>query len=1662
MYKIRHSRGKSDTNFYQEQTILNGAYSGLKVLRVSIVSELTHTTVNQKKKLSRQYNNKSQSNDSKTNHLQNVNNVSNISNSSDASNSDDSVGEKILTLIERVLLFKQEIDNYFFKNKLHLIEFHLNTISAIIIKKISDLQNEMVKDYPILQNSHIIRILGNFSDVISTFIETKPQDLYREIKDAILDQWEKNRIKLKELFEKIEQICNINIEMEKEEISFDLEHYELFHDDDRALKDSDINSSSSFRKSLKKISEEEESILRLKNNEPSAIKYLIKKKKYIMKFITTITQGILFSISRLYYNMDYYSIIISSLAFKIFYAIMYYIDSNKDKKDYLTEIEEKMKRKKVFHLMNHLIHLALTFNKNVETGKIALDNGGLNSLSKYILNNFIEIVSKCKGLRIPKIFPKFKHKTLYQIKYKTKFYKCYLQRYKNYSDNSLLRIFMLYYNSKMIFWKSVMIVAKPKDNNKNFTCRTCEKEIPLDDIFLHLGCCKEQQSFYDKMKGYKIKLQNYITHLDIYLAKSNINMTPVNRKLFGKGGYLHKIINKIPGCENDDDGVNFIKKLIKLYTYEKNKPSDYYEKKPEAISYIISMSYFTLIIFLLNKISDDADQELSEVLGGVFCTLLQIFMNVHFLLYIKKSKTKNNMIKNRKNFNKSSYSLLDNDYKNNNHNLNKTYFTKINNNNDQSDDEDFFNPELNFKSVIEKYKLKLSLNSMMFTNNSLNSTTTKTHKTSHNNICKYNTNKNLDQISQIDFFSKKSYSTLITKQKVHHPQVPNASSRKVTDILNNIYKPLDNNYSNNSSKISFLEGKHLQNRLIRRSHSNHSGTRKLILNTKQFLKINTVNYRSIGVRSLKMTRNNSSGNIFLEKHEKFNISGKEKDKSNDSSIVLCENNIMNKNNINTSIFSETESSGDFEHLTNKSNLLRVDSNLSRVDSCLSRIDSNIHRIDSNLSRIDSVENNLNKMEENDDGNGEQNKINFLLNNNRNNFQLGYRGDQNKKNLNKLSLFGNNSSFKNLSDKKVNTSEKKQALFKNNNSKNINYEDDIENESSSDIDKSSDSSRGQNILVHDCEEEEGNDNKNENNKENNFFSKKEKTTKNGSDNNNNENNIIIHSSVESSESNDENFYEEKKIKTKDLEELIPNMLYIKPGNQNNINYSQIADLFNELMEEAIENKNINLDKNNNDNSNKNNLINENIIRDKDFFLKKNRFDSNKTNDNNSINISSIKTNDLNDINKRNSIRITYEKNLNESINENQIKVSKFKLILPIAKGGYGSVGLYKNLATSDTYAIKTVDINSMKEKKLSSSLKNEQNILKEINNDYVVNSYFIFQDKKNYYFVMEYLPGGDVYTLLSKNNLPKKTIQLIVAETILAVNYLHNIHIIHHDIKPENILISAKGHFKLSDFGLSKTLLEDNEIDVEKNMRNFVEFNKLMINLGDNEDENKDAVGTLNYMAPELFTDKYPQGAGIDYWAIGVLIFDLFSYSLPFEANTQEEMRKNIIGLKIDWSKLINDDIKKVYGNIDPAIDLIKKFLKENPSDRWGDKNLNEIKKHKFFEGFNWDDVQNIKNDTIKEYVKERVKENNNKIKQINLRNKTKKEKGEKNEKDNNKTEDGYPSIIEINLTENEERDFFTERYDNLSKKNNELIKKKISKEVNLKENITDLMLLDLE
>ena len=194
-------------------------------------------------------------------------------------------------------------------------------------------------------------------------------------------------------------------------------------------------------------------------------------------------------------------------------------------------------------------------------------------------------------------------------------------------------------------------------------------------------------------------------------------------------------------------------------------------------------------------------------------------------------------------------------------------------------------------------------------------------------------------------------------------------------------------------------------------------------------------------------------------------------------------------------------------------------------------------------------------------------------------------------------------------------------------------------------------------------------------------------------------------------------------------------------------------------------------------------------------------------------------------------------------------------MPIAKGGYGRVDIYQKKTTGDNYAIKTVDISKMKERNLSSTLKNETLILNEINSDYVVKCYYIFRDKINFYYVMEYMPGGDLYRLLSTIFLPKKTIQLITAETLLALRYLHSKGITHRDIKPENILISKEGHFKLTDFGLSDSQVGFNKYAIFYNNNKSNNQNAFGDTSSDDEYESF-AVGTLNYMAPEVFENDY--------------------------------------------------------------------------------------------------------------------------------------------------------------------------------------------------------------
>ncbi|GFH24762.1 serine/threonine protein kinase 15, partial [Haematococcus lacustris] len=149
------------------------------------------------------------------------------------------------------------------------------------------------------------------------------------------------------------------------------------------------------------------------------------------------------------------------------------------------------------------------------------------------------------------------------------------------------------------------------------------------------------------------------------------------------------------------------------------------------------------------------------------------------------------------------------------------------------------------------------------------------------------------------------------------------------------------------------------------------------------------------------------------------------------------------------------------------------------------------------------------------------------------------------------------------------------------------------------------------------------------------------------------------------------------------------------------------------------------------------------------------------------------------------------------------IDEFDIIKPISRGAFGRVYLARKHATGDLFAIKVMKKRDLIRKNMVESVNNERNILALANNPFVVRFYYSFTSKENLYIVMEYLNGGDCFSLLRKFGcLDEEVARLYVAEAVLALEYCHAQGIIHRDMKPDNMLISANGHVKLTDFGLS--------------------------------------------------------------------------------------------------------------------------------------------------------------------------------------------------------------------------------------------------------------------
>jgi serine/threonine protein kinase len=183
--------------------------------------------------------------------------------------------------------------------------------------------------------------------------------------------------------------------------------------------------------------------------------------------------------------------------------------------------------------------------------------------------------------------------------------------------------------------------------------------------------------------------------------------------------------------------------------------------------------------------------------------------------------------------------------------------------------------------------------------------------------------------------------------------------------------------------------------------------------------------------------------------------------------------------------------------------------------------------------------------------------------------------------------------------------------------------------------------------------------------------------------------------------------------------------------------------------------------------------------------------------------------------------------------------------------------------------------------------------------------------------MEFVAGGELFNYIrAEGQFTNKTAQLVSAEIILALQYLHNQDIIYRDVKPENLLVDHEGHLKLTDFGFAKHI----------------------------EDKTKSMCGTLDYMAPEILMAK-GHGKPVDWWSLGILIYELLSGCPPF---TTDKDCKHAVDV-------ISSGRLEFPSYFDPrAVDLIKRLLTLDPNERLGaHEDAEEIKRHPWFEGVDW-------------------------------------------------------------------------------------------------------------
>jgi len=367
------------------------------------------------------------------------------------------------------------------------------------------------------------------------------------------------------------------------------------------------------------------------------------------------------------------------------------------------------------------------------------------------------------------------------------------------------------------------------------------------------------------------------------------------------------------------------------------------------------------------------------------------------------------------------------------------------------------------------------------------------------------------------------------------------------------------------------------------------------------------------------------------------------------------------------------------------------------------------------------------------------------------------------------------------------------------------------------------------------------------------------------------------------------------------------------------------------------------------------------------------------------------------------------------------LSDYDVLKPISRGAFGKVLLARKRTTGDLYALKVLRKRDLVRKNLVQAALAERDALARGGaTPFVVRLFYSFSTAQSLYLVMEYAPGGDVYSLLrALGRLSEAMCRTYAAEVVLALEYIHSCGIVHRDLKPDNLLISASGHLKLADFGLSLVGLADQANDEltgapaqqPRGLASPVRggaVSPLCLSprvgepfslprsfsapqarcespLGqprigrDASPELSPAgspssrspqppgspapraaggcVGTPDYLSPELLLGT-GHGCEVDWWALGVLVFELLTGAPPFTGRSPQAVFDNILSRRLAWpppppgEPPFSED----------AVSLVDALLQSDPAVRLGCGGAGEVRRHAFFASLDWEQLARQKHE----------------------------------------------------------------------------------------------------